>query len=180
MDDTFLGEIRLMAITYAPRGWALCQGQLLNIQQNSALYSLLGTRYGGNGTTTFALPNLSGRAAVGMGQGTGLTNYAQGNAVGTETVPLSIAQIPTHTHGTGTANVPVSAGSPTTGSPAGGFFAKVNPEAFGPGTANGPMAADLLNGQTAVTGNAVAHENRMPYLTLNYCIATQGIYPSRS
>lgn len=177
--DQFLGEIRLLPFNFAPRDWALCQGQLLPIAQNTALFSLLGTQYGGNGVTTFALPDLRGRAAVGMGQGPGLSNYPVGTQAGTENVTLISTEIPAHTHTISNASVPVNAGAATATSPASNFFAKVSPEAYGPGTANGPMAANLLNGPTAGAGGSQPHENRQPFLVLNYCIALQGEFPQR-
>src|SRR5690606_5156315 len=98
MSEPFLGEIRMVGFNFAPRGWAFCQGQLLSIAQNSALFSLLGTMYGGNGTTTFALPDLRGRSPVGMGNGPGLTPITQGELAGTENVTLLSTQMPMHTH----------------------------------------------------------------------------------
>ena len=179
--DPFLGEIRIMPYSFAPRGWLPCQGQLMSIAQNTALFSLLGTQYGGDGRTTFALPDLRGRAVVGKGQGPGLSDYPQGIQIGTETVTLQSTQLPAHIHALGTVTVPVNNGAPGVTSPAGAFFAKVNgSSAFGAGTGNGPMAANMLTGTTSQVGGNTAHENRMPYLALGYCIATQGaVFPQR-
>ncbi|GAB3843850.1 tail fiber protein [Hymenobacter terrigena] len=175
--DPFVGEIRLLPFNFAPSGWALCQGQLMSISQNTALFSLLGTQYGGDGRTTFGLPDLRGRAMVGMGQGAGLTNYPQGTMVGTESVTLLSNQLPAHTH-TFSATVPVSTVAGDNNSPAAGYFATGNSQ-YGDSGGGGNMAAGLLNGTSAPTGGSQAHENRMPFLVLNYCIATQGVFPQR-
>ena len=182
--DPFLGELRIMpyggpSANYIPNGWAPCNGQLLAISQNSALFALLGTMYGGNGQTTFALPDLRGRAVVGQGQGAGLSNYQQGNVVGTENVTLLTTQLPTHNHPLGTPTVAVSGAAATATSPAGGFFTTVSPETFGSGTGNGPMAANMVNGPTSSIGGSQPHNNQMPYIGLAYYIATQGIFPAR-
>jgi microcystin-dependent protein len=177
--DPFLGEIRIMPFPFTTRGWAACDGRLIAISQNTALFALLGTQYGGDGRTTFALPDLRGRAIVGAGQGPGLSSYPQGTRIGTETVTLNSTQLPAHTHALGTPTVAVSGATATASSPAGGFFTKVSPETFGTGTGNGPMAANMVNGPTTAVGGSQAHENRMPYLTLSYFIAVQGVFPQR-
>jgi microcystin-dependent protein len=172
MSETFLGSIRLVGFNFAPVDWALCQGQLLPISQNTALFSLIGTNFGGDGVQTFALPDLRGRVAISQGQGPGLSNYAQGQAGGFETVTLNSAQVPAHTH-------TLMAATNATGS---------NP---GPGLALGtPAAAVKMYGASAPTplasasigpfGSGTAHENRQPYLGLNYIIALAGIFPARS
>jgi microcystin-dependent protein len=176
--DPILGEIRLMAFTYAPRGWALCQGQILPIQQNTALFALLGTQYGGNGTTTFALPDLRGRTHIGAGQGPGLSSYRQGQASGTETVALNATQIPFHTHTVPATTMPVSA-TASTNAPSGAYFAPTAQSQYAY-DAGGNMAADSVSGTATQAGNGAPHENLMPYLVLEYCIATQGIFPQRS
>jgi microcystin-dependent protein len=167
-----LGEIRIFGGNFAPKGWAFCNGQLLNISQNSALFSLLGTTYGGDGRVTFALPDLRGRAPIGFGQGPGLSSYALGEQGGTEAVTLLVTEMPTHNHalgansanGTSTVaqnNVPATSASrdnqysPTVN-------ATMSPTAIGPAGGNEP------------------HENRQPYLAMNYIIALEGIYPSRN
>lgn len=175
--EPILGEIRLMAINYPPNGWALCQGQLLNIRQYTALYALLGVQYGGNGTTTFALPDLRGRTHIGAGQGAGLSSYQQGQATGTETVSLIPAQIPAHTHTVQATTMPVSA-TASTNVPSGAYFAPTAQSQYAY-DAGGNMAADSVSGTATSAGNS-AHENRMPYLVLEYCIALTGIFPQRS
>ena len=185
MAEPFLGEIRIMPYggsggNYIPRGWALCSGQLLSIAQNSALYALLGTQYGGDGRTTFALPNLNGRVAVGAGQGAGLSRYTQGATAGVENVTLQLTEMPAHTHDLGNPLLPVNSAAAGVTSPAGAFFSKEpNSGAFGAGTGICPMAAGMLSGTTSLTGGSQPHENLMPYLVLNYYIATQGEFPQR-
>ncbi len=178
MDEPYLGAIHLVAIDYAPKGWAFCSGQLLAIAQNQALFSLLGTTFGGNGQTTFALPDLRGRIPVGTGQLAGGSSYVQGQQAGTETVTLLAAQIPAHTHQvTGTVR---TTDSPEVGNPAGNLPASDGGRSlFSNGAANTPMAA-AVTGTTGNTGGNQGHENRMPYVALNYVIALQGIYPSRN
>ncbi|MBO2010987.1 phage tail protein [Hymenobacter negativus] len=178
--DPFLGEIRLMAINFPPRGWAFCQGQLIPISQNTALFSLLGTQYGGDGRTSFALPDLRGRAALGVGQGPGTSNYTQGEVTGTEGVTLLTTQMPAHMHavkGTVAANSALG----TVSTPVNGYLAAASSAQYSENPGGGqPMAADLVTGQTAATGSGQSHENRMPFLALNYCIALQGVFPQRS
>lgn len=175
--DPFVGEIRLMPYYFAPQGWLPCDGRLLPVNQNTALFSLLGARYGGNGQTNFALPDLRGRAIVGMGQGAGLQSYSQGEQTGTESVTLQAMQLAQHSHSLAV-SVPVTSATGTTGSPQGGFYASTSPEQYGFSGTNGNMA-NLLNATSAPVGGNQAHENRMPFLALNYCIATQGVYPPR-
>lgn len=170
--DPLLGEIRLLPFTFAPRGWALCNGAILPINQNTALFSLLGTRYGGDGRTTFALPDLRGRAMMGMSQ-----NYLQGSVQGTESVTLNSTQMPAHNH-TFAATVPVSTDAGTSQTPAGGYFASLGSQ-YGDSGGGGNMAAGLLNSTSSSIGGNQPHENRMPFLVLNYCIATQGVFPQR-
>ncbi len=167
--DPILGEIRCFGFNFAPEGWASCNGQLLPIQNNTALFSLLGTTYGGDGRTTFALPDLRGRVPLGMGQGPGLANYTQGQAAGTEQVTLAAAQLPVHNH-------TVGASSTATSKNPGGALPAATPAGSSYGT-----TADLSMSPTMVGGggNGAPHDNLQPYLTLNWCIATEGIYPSR-
>ncbi|HKE74978.1 MAG TPA: tail fiber protein [Acidimicrobiales bacterium] len=167
--EPFLGQIQLFGFGWAPVGWALCNGQLLSISSNTALFSLLGTTYGGNGQTTFGLPDLRGRVPVGQGQGPGLSNYDLGEVAGVENVTLINTQMPAHGHA-----VQGSAGATSKG-PAGlvpGFNAAGAIYATGDGT---QMAGNMIG----ASGNGQAHENRQPYLGACYCIATEGIYPSR-
>jgi microcystin-dependent protein len=175
MQDPWIGEIALVAFNFAPQGWAMCNGQLLSIQQNTALFSLLGTTYGGDGVNTFGLPNLQSRVPLHFGQGTGLSTYALGQTVGVESVTLQTPQIPAHTH-TYAPQATTSGGSAL--SPAGALWA---PSATGDtiyrsGASNATMATQTL-GQT---GGGQPHENRQPTLALNYIIALQGIFPSRN
>jgi len=160
MDD-YLAEIRLFAGNFAPLGWAFCHGQLMSIAENSALFSLLGTTYGGNGQTTFALPDLRSRVPISMGQGYGLTSHDLGEQSGTETVQLQVSQLPSHSH-----PIPKTT---TTGTDA-------SSNTFAVGTAVGTA-------QTSSSGNfggTTPHSNMQPYAGLNYIICVEGYYPSRS
>lgn len=175
MQDPWLGEIALVAFNFAPVGWALCNGQLLSIAQNTALFSLLGTTYGGDGQTTFALPNLQSRVPLHFGQGPGLSAYALGQTVGVESVTLQTTQIPSHTHSyTPQAN----SGGGTAPGPAGALWAAsaTGDTLYKPGASNTSMAAQTLGS----TGGGQPHENRQPILALNFVIALQGIFPSRN
>ena len=174
MAEPFLSEIRIMSFVFAPKGWALCNGQLLPINQNQGLFSLLGTTYGGDGKSNFALPNLDGRAPMHPGQGPGLSLHDLGETGGSETVSLLASESPMHSHVV-TANTELgNTHSPTNNllARAGGGFAYVtdtskNLVAMAP-TAVGPAGADQ------------PHNNMQQYLTLNFCIALQGVYPPRS
>ena len=172
--DPFVAEIRIFSGNFAPLGWAFCNGQLLPISQNTALFSLLGTTYGGNGQSTFALPNLQGSAPIGEGQGPGLSQRFLGEAGGAATVTLTEIQIPAHTH---TPNAVTGGGNTT--SPAGAVWASdvghTPPPAYA-STANDQLGA----GAIGPTGNGQPHNNLPPYLTLNFMIALQGVYPPRS
>lgn len=173
--DPFLGEIRLTAIPFAPRGWALCQGQLLAIAQNSALFSLLGNQYGGDGRSAFALPNLAGRIALHAGQGPGLGSYIQGQQGGTPTVFLTTAQLAGHTHG-----LPAVTTSGTTSVPGASV---VLAEGGGKGEGKPYYVPSFGSGvhmmNSGASGGGAAHNNMSSYLTLNYMIALQGIFPTR-
>jgi microcystin-dependent protein len=175
MDEPYIGEIRPISISYAPKGWAFCTGQLLPINSYQALYSLLGTTYGGNGTTTFGLPDLRSRVPVGAGTGTGLGSYVLGQVGGAEGTTLQVAQLPAHTHQvTGTMQT-AELGDPT--SPKNNYLtADANPQYGTP--ANATMGA-TVQGTANLAGGNQPHENRQPVLGLNYVIALQGIYPSR-
>lgn len=181
MSEAFLGELRLFPYNFAPRAWMYCDGQILSIAQNTALFSLLGTTYGGNGQTTFALPNLQGRAPLHFGQGPGLSNYVQGQAAGTGTVTLLQTQIPAHIHqvqardaratlvnGAIPANTKALAQAVTATNP----VQEVN--LYGPGatTVMKSTAVSAVGGQP--------HENRQPYLALGWCICVEGLFPSRN
>ena len=168
--EPFVGEVRLVPYNFAPTGWALCNGQILPIAQNTALFSLLGTMYGGNGQTTFALPDLRGRVAISTGQGQGLSPRDQGETGGSETVTLALSEMPLHNH-----PVNVSASPGATAVAAGNHLsASTFGNSYAP-TPQGTMPAGTI-GQT---GGGQPHNNRQPYLTLNYIIALQGIFPPR-
>lgn len=171
MSDPFLGEISMFAGNFAPRGWALCNGQLLSIAQNSALFALLGTTYGGDGQATFALPDLRGRAPVHVGTLSGGGTYVQGQTGGTESVTLLTTQMPTHTH-------TLAAGAVgTQASPAGGLPGTTPAHDFRYSNAT---ANATLHPGTISPGNAQPHENRSPVLALNFIIALNGVFPSRN
>src|SRR5271165_3262035 len=179
--NPFLGQITLFPFNFAPVGWALCEGQLLPISQYTALFSLLGTYFGGNGISTFALPDLRGRAPIGQGQGPSLSSYPIGSQQGVETVALSSSQSPAHSHAfqafavAGTANAP-SGVLPAEGHGTGRGGAAVNTYA----PLQTATAVTLAAGQIGVSGGNQPHNNLQPYLALNWCIALRGIYPSRS
>ncbi len=168
MSTPYLGEIRAFAFNFAPKGWALCNGQTLAIAQNQALFALLGTTYGGNGITNFNLPNLQGRSPAHTG---GTTGYVLGQEVGVETVTLTSSQMPAHGH-----LAYASSGGAQTASPSGNLWANNSHTAFSSATPDTSLATSAVS---AVGGNQ-AHENRSPYLVVNYCIALQGIFPSRN
>jgi microcystin-dependent protein len=167
MAEPFLSEIRIMSFVYAPRSWALCNGQLLPINQNQALFSLLGTTYGGNGQTNFALPDLRGRTPIHMGQG-----HTLGEQGGEQAHTLSISELPTHAHfANGTNN------TGTTNTVSGNVLANVQPNELYTGASN--LVA--LNTATITNvGGSQAHLNMQPFLTLSFCIALQGIFPSQN
>ena len=174
MSDVFVAEIRVFGFNFAPQGWALCNGQILPISQNTALFSLIGTFYGGNGTSNFALPNLQGNMAIHQGQGIGLSPRTIGETGGVSTVTLTIANIPPHTH-----SVQASTTS-NEDSPAGAVFGGAG---RGHASAYGTAGTGVVNLSTSAvgqTGGGQPHENKPPYLGMNFCIALQGIYPSRS
>jgi microcystin-dependent protein len=177
--EPFVGQITLFPFFFAPRGWALCEGQVLPISQNTALFSLLGTYYGGNGVSNFALPDLRGRVPVGQGQGPGLSNYDIGSVQGVESVTLLASQVPPHSH-----PFPAFAAPATTNAPSGALPAEGHGSGRGAVAVNtyAPLqtAVPLAPGQVAPAGNGHPHNNLQPYLTLNWCIALQGIYPPRS
>ncbi len=174
MSDPFLGEIRLFPYNFAPRGWAFCNGQIMAISQNTALFSLLGTTYGGNGTTNFALPDLRSRLAVSSGQGPGLSNYTLGQQSGTETVTLLSAQMPTHVHTVSPAANDAPAGVTR---PGGAVMARVSTAIY---ASAGDGSTTMASSTTSSVGGNLPHSNIQPLLALNYCIALQGIFPSRN
>jgi microcystin-dependent protein len=174
MADPFIAEIKMVPYNFAPRGWAFCDGQLLPISQNTALFSLVGTTYGGDGRTTFGLPNLQGRLPRHPGQGPGLSSHFLGEIGGTATATLSIGEMPSHNHlltaNTNPADLSAPSASRALARSSGGF-------AWQDTNAN---LVDLAPQGVANAGGGQAHNNMMPYLTLNFCIALVGIYPSRA
>ena len=179
MDGT-MAEIRMFAPNFAPRSWAICRGQLLPIAQNQALFSLLGSVYGGNGTTTFALPDLQGRVPVGTGQSAGLSNYSLGQKSGIETTTLTAGNLPAHTHPvTGTIKVATTNQPANEPSPNGKYFANDGSPKFNLTNTGNSMKPANLNMAVAIAGNGQNLENRMPYLGFNYIICLQGVYPTR-
>lgn len=179
--ENYLGEIRAFSYGRAPRGWASCNGQLLPIAQNQALFALLGVYFGGNGTTNFQLPNLNGRSIVGTGTSKSGNTYPIGHAAGTETVTLNSNELPLHNHLVRT-NSAYDVGTPSTN-----FLGNPNIKGTSPvankATVNlyAPAAGTLTQMGPCITaaGGNQPHENRQPYLVINYCIALQGIFPSR-
>lgn len=170
--DPFIGQIILFAGNFAPRGWALCNGQLLPIAQNTALFSILGTTYGGDGQTTFALPDLRGRVPIHPGQGPGLSPYQLGQRAGTETVTLTTQQMPIHSHGftPGCSTDPPNAQSPSNAVPA-----QLDTQTFGT-----EPNASMRPGNSTNAGGSQAHDNVQPYTCVNFVIALEGIFPSRN
>jgi microcystin-dependent protein len=168
----FLGEIRLFPYNFAPNGWAFCQGQTLPISQNTALFSLLGTTYGGNGTTTFMLPDLRGRLPIGSGVGAGLSTYDLGEVGGAESVTISALQMPAHTH-----LVQASSKEATGTKPGGSVLGRTAARTYEPA----PDGVTHLNtGSLTSAGGGQPTSVIQPYLALNFCIALTGIYPSRN
>jgi len=179
--DPFIAQITPLPCNFAPRGWAVCQGQLLSISQNTAMFSLLGTNFGGDGVRTFALPDLRGRVPIGFGQGAGLSLYQIGEVGGEELVQIDASTYPAHSHtlsataSAASANTPGSLfeGEGQTGG-RGGVVDLALYSATGPATTLAPAAL------TAAAGGGQPHNNRQPYLAVNFCIALQGIFPARS
>jgi microcystin-dependent protein len=172
MSDQFVAEIRVFPFNFAPVGWASCDGQILPISRNTALFSLLGTYYGGDGKSNFALPNLQGNVPVGYGQGVGLSPYSLGQNGGTQAETLIVQYLPTHTHSLLTDN----ANGPDTNSP--GNAALSSP--LNMYTAATSPLVQMATQAISPVGNSQPHNNLMPFLTLNFCIALQGIFPARS
>lgn len=184
MDSPFLGQIQPFGFSFPPSGWALCQGQIIAISTNAALYSLLGVMYGGNGQTTFALPDLRGRSLVGMGQGPGLTNIVQGEMAGTETVTLLSSNMPMHTHTATATSTLYAEGLPgTSTNPAGKMLGGITNGYINQDPAQ-DKALDPAAVQTSVTigiaGGNLPFSIRDPFLGINYSIALEGIFPSRN
>ena len=165
MSEPFLSEIKIVSFNFPPKGWALCNGQLLPINQNQALFALLGTTYGGNGQTNFALPNLRGRVPISFSN-----SHNLGEAAGSTSVTVNIQQLPTHLHTFNATN-----GDFTATSPGDAVMSKAPSPVFGAATSLVPMAATVSS-----VGGSQPHNNMMPYLVLNFIIALQGIFPSRN
>lgn len=170
--DPILGEIDLVPYNFAMRGFADCSGQILSIATNTALFSILGTTYGGNGTTTFALPNLNDRIPIGIGQGPGLSNYNLGQSGGSATVTLTTSQLPAHSH-----SISASTDVGTSASPSGKYFAV---SAAGVPLYSPASSVLFAPGMVAASGGGQPHNNWQPYLGLKWVIAVQGIFPSRN
>jgi microcystin-dependent protein len=175
MSEPFVGQIQIFAFNFAPKGWALCNGSILAISQNTALFSLLGTTYGGNGTSTFALPNLQASVPIHFGQGAGLSTYVEGQTGGEANHTLLSTEMPQHSH---TVPAAVTAGRISTPSSATvlGSVTRGAPDVY---TASVP-ATDMATASISSSGSGGSHNNMMPYLVLNYCIALTGIFPARN
>lgn len=174
MADPFVAEIRIFPFNFAPRGWAWCDGQLLPLSQNTALFSLLGTTYGGNGKSNFALPDLQGRSPMQPGQGPGLSLHDLGETGGAETVTLLESEIPSHTHAFNASGAPADAQTPAGHSPARVTGARPY------GTVAGAPIVQMSPLAIAPAGGDQPHNNMQPYLTFYFCIALQGVFPPRT
>lgn len=175
MSDPFVAEIRIVPFNFAPRGWAFCSGQILPISQNTALFSLLGTTYGGDGKSTFALPNFVDRAPMHSGQGPGLSYHDLGETGGSATVTLSTSELPSHSH---SVNSKSTAGNLS--SPVGNIWAGGAGRTPPPLYQNGAPNVDMNSAAVGVAGGSSPHNNQQPYLGLSFIIALQGVFPPRS
>ena len=174
MANPFLAEIRIFPFNFPPKGWAFCDGQILPLSQNTALFSLLGTTYGGDGKSNFALPNMQGNAPMHPGQGPGLSLHDLGETGGSDTVSLLESEIPSHNHVIETSPAQATGHTPA---PTGGLSRAIGIDAYSTTTTGLVQMADQT---VAPAGGAQPHNNLMPYLTLNFCIALQGVYPPRT
>ncbi len=171
--DPFVAEIRIFPFNFAPKGWAFCDGQILPLSQNTALFSLLGTTYGGDGKSNFALPNMQGNAPMHPGQGPGLSLHDLGEMGGAESVTLLQSEIPAHSHGVMAATID----NADSNVPTNNNIGKASTKVFNIAIAGSQVQ---MNPSTiGITGSSLPHNNMMPYLTLNFCIALQGVYPPR-
>lgn len=179
--EPFIGEVKLLGFNFAPVGYMTCSGQSLAIASNTALFSLIGTIYGGNGQTTFNLPNLQGRMPIGQGQGPGLPNYTLGTVGGNVQNTLTQQNMPAHTHVANgiTVNMPVSTGGGDASSPQGAYLANTGTEVYS-SVSNANYAPLTVSGATASAGGSTPFSIVNPYLVINYSIATEGIFPSRN
>lgn len=173
MSEPFLAEVRIVGFNFAPRGWAFCDGQILPINQNQSLYSLLGTTYGGDGRTSFALPDLRGRTPIHVGRSDGGQEHPLGQKSGEETHTLAVNEIPQHQHTFRATNDASTADTPASSLVLGG---QAGLNFYAPFASGSPMGA----GSIANTGGSQAHDNMQPYLAVNFCIALQGLFPSRN
>ena len=181
MSEPFLGQISMFGFNFAPQGWALCNGQILSIAQNTALFSLLGTTYGGNGQTNFGLPNLQGRVPKHWGQGPGLSNYDIGEMAGVESVTLITTQMPAHVHNVSVAIGALSASQSPTADPTGNsLLGGTSNNIYGAGDPDVVMNAKMAKVTENIAGGSQPHENRDPYLCVTFAIALNGIFPSRN
>lgn len=178
MSNPFVAEIRIFGFTFAPRNWAFCDGQLLSIAQNTALFSLVGTYYGGNGQTTFGLPNFQGCTGVHQGTGPGLSTYDLGELSGTTTVTLTQGQLPLHTHAVN-AIVPLTLTQELHSPTAAAFLASSSPDFVYSDAAPSPNTS-LSPTAITVAGQGLPHDNMQPYLVVNFCICMAGVFPARN
>ena len=180
MSSPFVAEIRIFGFNFAPTGWALCNGQLLPISQNTALFSLLGTFYGGDGKSTFALPNFEGSVPMNQGQGAGLSDRVLGETSGSQTVTLLTSEMPAHNHNfvgsSDSATTITSSGNQVANGFTGNFQGNVQAKMYSTANPNATMNFAAIS----VAGASLPHNNMMPFITLNFCIALQGIFPPRS
>ena len=178
--DSFVGSIFSFGFNFAPYGWAQCNGQLLPISQNQALFSLIGTTYGGDGVTTFAVPNLQGRTPIGTGTGPGLSAHVLGQSGGSETVTLTSANLPVHTHPVLSVSLPVNTTTGDQPNPVNNYFG-VTSSTIGNGyNGAGPVKMASDTGVSGITGSSIPMNILSPFLVINYCISLYGIFPARN
>jgi microcystin-dependent protein len=181
-DEPYLGTVGIFGGNFAPRGWLLCNGQLLSIAEESTLFAILGTTFGGDGQTTFGVPDLRGRIAIGTGQGPGQPNFVIGQRAGSESVTITVSQMPAHAHAfvsiTGTMNANINTGG--TDSPAAAFPAKPGSALYNTSADGGGMAPNNVTAVSPAAGASGPVATMSPYLAMNYVIATSGIFPSRN
>jgi microcystin-dependent protein len=174
MADPFVAEIRIFPFNFAPKGWAFCNGQILPISQNTALFALLGTTYGGDGKSTFALPNLQGSVPMHPGQGQGLSLHDLGEMSGSQTVTLLVSEIPFHNH---SMNARPTAATTPSATPVAQAPSRSNSRPYSPSGVQPNLQMNFTG--TGMNGSSLPHNNMMPSLTLNFCIALQGVFPPR-